>query len=295
MRTFLVFEIFVLSLFLVACWQVLQRDAAHRLEFVLALLYALLFEELDMRFFKTYQYGEGYTLVLGHVPLAIPLAWAIILSTSMQMSDCCTLSDSARACFDALLAVLLDLSVDAIAIRRGYWQWDIPLQAGWFGVPAGNLYAWMFVVFFFSLLCRCVRRLSATHRTWLILELLVPPVAYLGLVLSLLAVGTVNAILQLDEQTRLGSVLAVGVLFLGGLLHHRWRSGLQVQAPLSPLIAGIRLGLHGFFLLELLTSGLFLTTPLLVVVALSVLLIELGIHRALRPRPCVRGPEAMDS
>jgi uncharacterized membrane protein len=280
---FIVFEIFVLGLFLLAGWQVLQRGVSYRIEFVLALLYALLFEELDIRFFKTYQYGAGYTLLLGHVPLVIPLAWAVILSTSMQMSDCCALSDAARACCDALLAVLLDLSLDAIAIRRGYWQWNIPLQAGWFGVPAGNLYAWMFVVFFFSLLCRRVRHLSAMHRLWLVLELLVPPVAYVGLVLSLLVVGTLHAILQLDEQARLGSVLAVGALFLVGLLHRRWRSGLRVQAPLSPLVSGIRLGLHGFFLLDLLVSGLFLTTPLLVVVALSVLLIELGIHRALRP------------
>jgi hypothetical protein len=141
----------------------------------------------------------------------------------------------------------------------------------------------MFVVFFFSLLCRRVRRLSATHHTWLVLELLVPPVAYLGLVLSLLAVGTLNALLRLGEQAKLGSVLAVRTLFLVGLLHRRWRSGLRVQAPLSPLVTGIRLGLHGFFLLELLLSGLFLTTPLLVVVALSVLLIELGVHWSLHP------------
>lgn len=61
--------------------------------------------------------------------------------------------------------MLLDLSLDAIAIRRGYWQWNFPLNAGWFGVPAGNLYAWMFVVFFFFLLCRFVRRLYVNEPT----------------------------------------------------------------------------------------------------------------------------------
>jgi hypothetical protein len=57
----------------------------------------------------------------------IALAWAVILYTSMQLSDSYNLSDAGKACCDGLLAVLLDLSIDAIAIRRGYWQWGIPL------------------------------------------------------------------------------------------------------------------------------------------------------------------------
>jgi uncharacterized membrane protein len=104
------------------------------------------------------------------------------------------------ACCDALLALLIDLSIDAIAIRRGYWQWTIPLNAGWFGVPADNLSAWMFVVFFFSLLCRLLRRLSAQHTAMLCLAILVPPLAYLGLLLSLVALGTVNALLGTSEN-----------------------------------------------------------------------------------------------
>jgi hypothetical protein len=46
---------------------------------------------------------------------------------------------------------------------------------------------------------------------------------------------------------------------------------------------GIRLCLHGFFLLELLVSGLVLALPLLLVVALSVLLLELAVHRVTYP------------
>ncbi len=161
--SFAVFEIVVVSLFLVTCWHATQMPRSQRAELLTALLYALLFEELDIRLFKTYHYGEGYVLMLGHVPLVIVLAWAVIICTSMYISDCWPISAPAKACCDALLALLIDLSIDAIAIRRGYWQWTIPLNAGWFGVPADNLSAWMFVIFFFSLLCRLIRRLSAQH------------------------------------------------------------------------------------------------------------------------------------
>ena len=281
--SFAVFEIVVVSLFLVTCWHATQMPRSQRAELLTAVLYALLFEELDIRLFQTSHYGAGYTLMLGHVPLVIALAWAVIISTSMHISDCWPISAPARACCDALLAVLIDLSIDAIAIRRGYWQWTIPLNIGWFGVPADNLSAWMFVVFFFSLLCRLLRRLSAQHRAMLCLAVLVPPLAYLGLVLSLVALGTVNTLLQLDDNTKLCSTLAVAVGMLVVGLRGHGRSKVRRRTTLAPIIVGIRLGLHGFFVLELLVSGLLLAVPLLLVVALRVLLLELAIHRATDP------------
>ena len=277
------FEIVVVSLFLMTCWHATQMPRSQRVELLMAVLYALLFEELDIRLFNTYHYGAGYALMLGHVPLVIALAWAVIIYTSMHISDCWPISAPARACCDALLALLIDLSIDAIAIRRGYWQWTIPLNAGWFGVPADNLSAWMFVVFFFSLLCRLLRRLSAQHRAMLCLAVLVPPLAYLGLLLSLVALGTVNALLQLDENTKLCSTLAVAVGLLVVCLRSHVRSKARSRTTIAPIIVGIRLCLHGFFVLELLASGLFLAVPLLLVVALSVLLLELAIHRVTYP------------
>jgi uncharacterized membrane protein len=138
MQSFLPFELFIVGLFLLLCWHAVRMKAYHRAEYLTAFLYALMFEELDIRLFKTYHYGDGYFLMLGQVPIVIALAWAVIIYTSMQISDCFDLSNLAKASLDALLAVLIDLSVDAIAIRRGYWQWSIPLHAGWFGVPAGT-------------------------------------------------------------------------------------------------------------------------------------------------------------
>ena len=86
--SFAVFELVVVSLFLVTCWHATQMPRAQRAALLTAVLYVLLFEELDIRLFKTYHYGAGYTLMLGHVPLVIALAWAVIISTSMDITDC---------------------------------------------------------------------------------------------------------------------------------------------------------------------------------------------------------------
>ena len=112
----------------------------------------------------------------------------------------------------------------------------------------------------------------------LCLAVLVLPLAYLGLVLSLVALGTVNALSQLEDNTKLYSTLAVAVGMLVVCLRGHGRSKARSRTTLAPIIVGIRLCLHGFFVLELLASGRFLTVPLLLVVALSALLLELTVH-----------------
>lgn len=87
MPSFIGFELTIVGLFLVVGWHITRNTICHRVEYLLAFLYALMFEELDIRLFHTYQYGEGYTLVLGQVPIVIAFAWAVILYTSMAMSD----------------------------------------------------------------------------------------------------------------------------------------------------------------------------------------------------------------
>jgi hypothetical protein len=145
--------------------------------------------------------------------------------------------------------------------------------------PGCNLYAWMFVAFFFSWGCQQIRQRFASNRAWLYLDLVVPPLAYMTLLISLVAVGTLNAILQLDERAKLLSVLAVMALFLIPLVRSFRQGRMRVSTPISPLIVVTRLGLQGFFIVELLLSGMWRDTPILLVVSTSVLLIEIAIQR----------------
>jgi hypothetical protein len=98
----------------------------HRVEILAAFLYALMFEELDIRIFKTYQYGDGYVLMRGDVPIVIALAWAVILYSCMHISDCTNLSATARACMDALLAVLIACPLMPLPYGEGIGNGTFP-------------------------------------------------------------------------------------------------------------------------------------------------------------------------
>ncbi len=153
---FLIAETAAALFFFLGARESLKKGRSRFLEFFMIFFYGLILEELDMRFFKSYEYGTGYAMMIGGVPIAIALLWAVIVSGAMALSDASGLPEPVRPFFDALLAVWIDLSLDAIAIRTGFWSWVIPLNEGWFGVPAGNLYAWMWVAFFYSVFpARC--------------------------------------------------------------------------------------------------------------------------------------------
>ncbi len=133
------------------------------LELLSAVPYGLLLEQGDITIFGSYAYSQLFFIKLGAVPVAIALAWALIITSCMYISDALGIPARVAPVTDATLAIILDLSFDAIAIRQGLWHWNIPLDAGYFGVPAGNFFAWLFVAFSFSAWTRLVRHWLASH------------------------------------------------------------------------------------------------------------------------------------
>lgn len=153
-----------------------------------AVLYAIGFEHGNMaRYAHTpggYHYHPAsWLMILGDVPLYIPLAWGFILSTSMRITEQLGIRPGARPFCDALLALLIDLSLDAVAIRLQFWYWHgIPLHDAFFGVPADNFLGWLLVSFTFSIGTRSLwDRPPARTGLWqaiLIQWILIPPLAY---------------------------------------------------------------------------------------------------------------------
>lgn len=122
-----------------------------------AALFAWLFEDLNVLQATgrgAYSYNSRFVF-LDQVPLFIVLAWAVILWTAMRLTDTLPLRLPARIAADATLAVLLDLSFDATAIRHFFWWWHgVGFDEAWFGVPAGNFFGWLLVSLSFSGLTR---------------------------------------------------------------------------------------------------------------------------------------------
>src|SRR5215510_1649717 len=147
---FLFYEI-TLYLQLVFClphaW---KRRPANVLRLLAGILFGVLLELATIRQLHFYQYGQ-FLIMAVDVPLGIGVAWGCILYSVMEFSDASSLPYFARPVLDALLALNIDLSLDAIAIRFGFWDWGQGLKFQYFGVPYANFWAWFWVIFFFSL------------------------------------------------------------------------------------------------------------------------------------------------
>ncbi len=194
-----------------------------------AALFAWLFEDLNVLQATgrgAYSYHPRFVF-LDQVPLFIVLAWAVILWTAMRLTDTMPLRLPARVAADATLAVLLDLSFDATAIRHFFWWWHgVGFDEAWFGVPAGNFFGWLLVALSFSGLTRGLDWLAhrkpsqsapSRWRQWrpLLQLCVVPPLAF---VLYRALESTVNFALQRAAWTsdRAALLAFFAVLFLIG-------------------------------------------------------------------------------
>jgi len=250
-------------------------------ELLSAVPFGLLLEQGDITIFGSYAYNQGFFIKLGSVPLAIALAWAMIITSSMFMSDRLGIPARLAPFADAVFAIVLDLSLDAIAIRQGLWHCNIPLNAGFFGVPAGNYYGWLFVAFGFSAWTRWVRARADARPASPWLQLLVPVPAYLTLLLALVPFIILQQRFFGGPTGGFPSLLFTLALFavLTGWSMRR-RKGRLPRPWLMPLFP--RLLIHGYFLCAGTLFGIFQQVPVLLAMSLGMAAIELSLAPASR-------------
>jgi hypothetical protein len=275
---YLALEIGATAFFLGALIAAARRGRLPALELVSAAAFGLLLEEGDQLIFQTYHYNDAWVLVLDRAPLVIGLSWALIIAGAMRLTDALGVRRRYAPVVDALLAISLDLAFDAIAIRMGLWTWrGIAPTDGWFGVPWGNFYAWLFVTLGFSLLTRWLRdgARGRPAREWL--QLLVPLPAF-----ALLLTGLIPfiAVKPLIDDAPGGGGIPFLVTLAGFVLISGWAVfGPDRAAPngermaiLDLRLAGLtRVAIHCYFLGALLVMGLATQLPVLLGVALLLL------------------------
>jgi len=277
-------EVVMLVLFALSARFAYRTGGRQRLiELLSAVPFGLLLEQGDIRIFGSYAYSQGFFLKLGSVPVAIALAWAMIITSSMFMSDRLRIPPRIAPFADAVFAILLDLSLDAIAIRQGLWHWNIPLNTGFFGVPAGNYYGWLFVAFGFSAWTRWLRGRVATGSISGWLQLFIPIPAYLTLLLALVPFIVLQQLFFGGPTGGFPPFLFALALFV--LLTGRSIAGGQggLGSPLAmPLLP--RLLMHGYFITAGIALGIFQELPVLLAMSLGMVVIELSLGRAAQRR-----------
>ena len=276
--------------FIGAALAALRRGRLPFLELVSAAAFGILLEEGDQLVFETYHYSSDWILAIDRAPIVIGLTWALIIAGAMRLTDALGVRRRYAPFVDAVLAISLDLAFDAIAIRMGLWTWrGIGPTDGWFGVPAGNFYSWLFVTLAFSSLTRWLRHLAAARPSLEWLQLGVPLPAFGLLLAGIVPFAVVHPIV--DPSPGGGMVLFLIVLaaFLAvsawGVWGPHTRSGGERLAILDlGLALGTRVAIHGFFISALVLIGAAWQLPVLLLVALALLAAEWPLGRLVHAR-----------
>ncbi len=237
--------------------------------------FGLLLEWATIQQLHAYRYGH-FLIMLGEVPLAVGVGWGVIIYSARLFSEATRIPHFLRPVMDGLLALHIDLAMDAIAIRLGMWQWGIDLTAEYFGVPYANFWAWFWVVSSFSAGFRLLAYRDDRLSRWL------APAAGVGIgavvVLSTdqLIVGYVpHALYAVTVFGVIGSALAL----VAAMRPEVDRSSVPKVAMIVPIT------FHSLFLVAGAVSGIFIRLPFLLLVSLSMMAITLALHRPWRSAP----------
>ena len=192
---------------------------------------------------------------------------------------------------DAVLAISLDLAFDAVAIRMGLWTWvGIGPTDGWFGVPAGNFYAWLFVTLGFSMVTRWIRDAAAARPALDWLQLAVPLPAFGLLLAGLLPFIWIKPIFDSAPGGGLWLFAITLALFCAVAAWGVWGpdriapDGERAAILDLRLAIATRIAIHLLFLGALLYLGLATELPVLLIVALAMLAAEWPLAALVRSR-----------
>jgi hypothetical protein len=288
---YLALELGAAGFFAWAALAALRRGRLPFLELASAAVFGILLEEGDQLIFQTYHYSPDFLLTIDRAPIVIGLTWALILAGAMRITDALGVRRRWAPFVDAILALSLDLAFDAIAIRIGLWTWrDLAATDGWFGVPAGNFYAWLWVTFAFSLVTRLLRDAAAGRPRLELLQLLVPIPSYAILLVGLMPFSFLKPLVDPRPGGGLWLFGLTLVAFCAVGAYGVW--GPDRAAPNGERTAILELGvsftsrlaIHGFFLAALLVMGIAWKVPMLLLVALVLVGAEWPLARLVRGR-----------
>ena len=242
---------------------------ANILRLLAGILFGVSLELATIRQLNAYEYGQFIVMVLD-VPLCIGVAWGCILYSVMEFSDASSLPYWTRPILDGLLALNIDLALDAVAIRFGFWDWGRGLELQYFGVPYANFWAWFWVIFFFSLGYRIFARRTDWVRTWI--------APLLGYVIGLVGVLGTNALIVFGVPEEYRNVVIFITLTVALIAVLALRPKFYLM-PVPSLVFWIPFLTHAYTLIAGLIAGVILDPPFLLWMGIVMFAIAIYLHR----------------
>ena len=262
-------EIIVLVLFILCFRHAWRTGPEDVLRLVAGILFGLLLEFATIWQLEAYSYGT-FLVMLRDVPLAIGIGWGIIIYSVKLFSDATNLPETVRPLLDGLLALNIDLAMDAIAIRLGMWDWGLGLHFQYFGVPHANFWAWFWVVVSFSASMRWLTSQARGNWRWL--------APFGALLLGLAGVLCANFFIVYIVPRQYYE-LTIGFPLVSTLLLVLLHRPKLIGHPPDPPAFWVPFGFHAYFLTAGLLSGTIIDSPLLLAVSIFMFIISLYLHR----------------
>ncbi|MBL8062072.1 MAG: carotenoid biosynthesis protein [Anaerolineales bacterium] len=265
---FLLFELIIYIQFALCLRHALKGGTANLFKLGFGILFGVMLEIATIRQLNAYEYGQFMLMVLD-VPLCIGVAWSCIIYAVMEFSDASSLPTFLRPVLDGLLALNIDLALDAVAIRFGFWDWGQGLQFQYFGVPYANFWAWFWVVFSFSL----GYRLLAQNKSW-VGKWLSAPLAFL---IGLFGVLGTNAFITFIvlAAIRPGLIFLTLASALGLVLLKRPSFYLR---PVDPTAFWVPFLTHAYIMVAGVISGIIFNPIMLLLLGIIMFGLSLYLH-----------------
>lgn len=266
---FILFEVIIYVQFALCLQHAWKQGTANLMRLLAGILFGVLLELATIRQLHAYEYGQ-FLLMVWDVPLCVGVAWSAILYSVMEFSAASSLPYWMRPILDSLLALNIDLALDAVAIRFGFWDWGQGLAFEYFGVPYANFWAWFWVVFSFSLGYRILSRRKNWIGVWIS--------AVLALVTGLAGVLGTNALIVFGTppQWRTPVIFTTITFAFVLILSQRPRFYLK---PVPGLVFWVPFLMHAYVLSAGLIAGVVLDPPILLWVGIFMTVIAFYLHR----------------
>ncbi len=265
---FVVFELLVYALLACCLHHAWRAGGGVRVwEALAGVIFGVLLEWATIQQLAAYEYGR-FMIMLGEVPIAVGVGWGVIIYSARLFTNATDAPGWLRPVLNGLLALNIDLSMDAVAIRLGFWDWGRGLDFQYFGVPYANFWAWFWVVFSFTAGLQALTRRARGAGKWL------APAGAIGL--GVAGVLGTNWLIVSGVPAGLRSAV-IAVALLGALLLAlRFRPRVRQRIP--ALAAWAPAGFHIYFLNAGVFSGS-LQIPFLLAASLLMATIALYLHR----------------
>lgn len=280
---FIIFEALIILLFGFSLRHALKKGPANVFQLLAGALFGIFLELATIQQLHAYRYGK-FLLMIDNVPLVIGISWGIILYCIRLTSDKSNIPWMFRPFLDGLLALNIDLAMDAIAIRLGMWDWGKGLEHEYFGVPFANFWAWFWVAFSFSAGIRFLTHWlvktppSGSHpaRSARTTDLLI---ALGGLLVGLIGVLSTNALIVygIPESWRTRVIAAT---LLGALTLVVWHKPKFLRSHHEPITFWVPFGFHAYFLAAGIVSGVIFKPMFLIWMSFIMLVLSFYWHKA---------------